>query len=191
MSDFWRPFGALLPAGLIAGGLLVGLAFTWRRLAGAGRRLTAVAFCIVWALATLAVTLRPQPALIDAQGNFRTRELNLVPFRELWIITFDSTTWHVFVEQVAGNTVLFAPLGAGLALLTYRRPRARVGFLGGAIAGVVVECLQWMLGTGRISSIDDVLLATLGSGLGFLVSRRYVTVHPRSWSGPAKDGAKT
>ena len=42
---------------------------------------------------------------------------------------------------------------------------------GAAAGSLLVETLQWALGLGRVSSVDDVLLNTLGAVLAALVTR--------------------
>lgn len=172
MTSFWRAFQELIPLGIVVALIMLCVAIAWRRLGRLGRRRAAVAFTVAWALAALAVTLRPQPDMTDAHGNPRSRWLDLKPFAEIHDSLFNSVSWHVAVEQLAGNVVLFFPLGVALAMLHERRQRRWIsGFVAGALAGVVIESAQWVLGVGRVSSVDDVLLATLGSGLGYLVTR--------------------
>jgi glycopeptide antibiotics resistance protein len=52
-----------------------------------------------------------------------------------------------------------------------------------ALGSATVETLQWVLGLGRVTSIDDVILNAMGAGLAALVSRavvgRFWTAKPR------------
>jgi glycopeptide antibiotics resistance protein len=171
MFGFWRAFHELLPLG--AGGLavLVTVLLAWRRLGLSGRRRAALAFLVVWALGLLLVTLRPQPCFLDALGHRQCRGMDLVPFREIYDNFAQSVTWHVAVEQILGNLVLFAPLGVGLALRTYpRRLHWSAGFAAGTVVGSLIEVAQWFVAVGRITATDDVLLAALGSGLAALAT---------------------
>jgi glycopeptide antibiotics resistance protein len=174
MLGIWRAFGALLPLGIIGAGLLVVTIAAWRRLAPAGRRRAAVTFLAIWALGLLAVTLRPRPGWLDAHNVLRYRDLNLVPFSEIGDSLTNSVTWHVPFEQIMGNCLLFAPLGVGLVMLGGRISAAPwgTGFIAGAGAGIGIELAQWVFGVGRVSSVDDVLLACVGTGLGFVIARR-------------------
>lgn len=64
-----------------------------------------------------------------------------------------------------GNLVLFAPLGATLCLLGLRRRRAIVA---GLCLSTSIEIVQLFI-PGRTTSINDVLLNTLSTFLGFAV----------------------
>jgi glycopeptide antibiotics resistance protein len=174
MLGFWRSFGDLLPLGLACAAGLAVLLVVWRRLGLTGRRRLALAFLGVWALGLAAVTLLPASGSgwLDAHGHFKTRGFNLAPFSEIGDAITNSVTWRVPVEQIVGNLILFAPLGVGLAMLvSSRATRWSLGFVVGLAAGLVVELLQWVLNAGRISSTDDVLLAMVGCGLAFMISR--------------------
>lgn len=87
-----------------------------------------------------------------------------------WIATESSQTVLV---QVGGNLLVFAALGA---LLPVRSPRwasaARVAAVA-ATASIVLETLQYVLRLGRYSSVDDVLINTMGAVLAALVTRRW------------------
>lgn len=171
MLDFWRAFQPLIPIGVVGGIALIVLAVSWQRLGGKNRRAVALGFLAIWALCALAVTLRPRPALLDEYGNIQSRVVELTPFASMKDELLNAVSWHVAVEQIAGNIILFVPLGVGYALLTAGRSTPWfVGFVAGALAGLTIEALQWILDAGRVSSVDDVLLAATGAGLGFLVA---------------------
>ena len=65
------------------------------------------------------------------------------------------------------NTVLFAPLGAGLALLGLRRKAALTAGLG---LSLLIEMLQLTVLEGRYGALGDVLANTLGVWLGHRVT---------------------
>jgi hypothetical protein len=190
MLGFWRAFQSLVPVGLLAAAVLGILFVAWRRSGATGRRYAAGAFLATWLLAASAVTLRPQPAMIDAHGRFISRDLQLVPFRELGDIIVHATTWHVFLEQVVGNVVLFLPCGLGLAMWTLdRHAPPWTGLVVGALIGSVIELAQWIAQTGRVSSVDDVIVACVGSGVGFAVGTwltRRTVPRPESGSPPVR-----
>ncbi|MGO4255142.1 VanZ family protein [Marmoricola sp. RAF53] len=184
MSDLWRAFQALLPIGVVAVAALGCALVWWWRLVQIGRhraaRALALTFCGIWAAGVSLVTLRPRPALVSASGETVTRSIDVVPGRELVASTFNSVSAHVFVEQVVGNVALFLPLGIGLGMLGVAVAgggRLRLGLIVGAAAGLVVEVLQWVIGTGRVSSVDDIVLAAVGTALGLVAFGRITRGH--------------
>jgi hypothetical protein len=100
--------------------------------------------------------------------------LQLVPFADL--IDLASADPRTIVEQLVGNMLLFFLAGVFVPL------RFRVGllavFLGGAVGAALVETAQFAFGTGRVASIDDVLLNAIGALLGALASRHWWRVSP-------------
>jgi len=79
--------------------------------------------------------------------------------------------YSAFDKQVIGNFVMLFPLGVYLPLL-YRKLRKFSGFFAvlliSFLASVAIEVLQ--LATNyRSTDIDDVILNTMGAGLGFLI----------------------
>ncbi|MCF2532607.1 VanZ family protein [Yinghuangia soli] len=98
--------------------------------------------------------------------------VSLVPLRDL-VATLGSAPSTVVV-QVGANLVLFVPLGFCLPL---RLPRwagvARMTLLGAAVSASL-ESAQYVLGLGRVSSVDDVLMNAAGAGLGACAARLHV-----------------
>ncbi|MDN3241143.1 VanZ family protein [Glycomyces tritici] len=95
--------------------------------------------------------------------------LQPVPFADL--IDLASADPRTIIEQLVGNMLLFFLAGLFVPL------RFKVGllavFLGGALGAALVETAQYAFGTGRVASIDDVLLNAVGALLGALASRRW------------------
>lgn len=92
-----------------------------------------------------------------------------VPFADL--VDLASADPRTIVEQLVGNLLLFLLAGCFVPI------RFRVGpwavLLGGALGAALVETAQYAFGTGRVASVDDVLLNALGALLGALLSRRW------------------
>ncbi|MCD0442539.1 VanZ family protein [Glycomyces sp. A-F 0318] len=92
-----------------------------------------------------------------------------VPFADL--VDLASADPRTIVEQLVGNLLLFLLAGFFVPI------RLRVGpwavLLGGALGAALVEAAQFAFGTGRVASVDDVLLNALGALLGALLSRRW------------------
>jgi glycopeptide antibiotics resistance protein len=106
------------------------------------------------------MTLTPLP---------RPRSVRLIPLRDL-------------ADQLAGAPVTaFFQVGGNLLLLTafgfFAATRWRIGVATiaamAATTSLTVEILQYALALGRVSSVDDVLLNTVGAALAALASRRY------------------
>src|SRR5688572_18037265 len=79
--------------------------------------------------------------------------------------------YDTFDKQVAGNFIMLFPLGIYLPLL-FRRLRKLSGFLAvlliSLLASVGIEILQ--LATNyRSTDVDDIMLNTIGAGIGFIV----------------------
>jgi glycopeptide antibiotics resistance protein len=98
-------------------------------------------------------------------------QVSLVPLRDL-VATVEAGPGSAVV-QVGGNLLVFAALGffgpvrfAALASL------ARVAALAAACS-TVIEVLQYVLQLDRVSSVDDVLVNTVGAVLAALASRRW------------------
>jgi len=113
-------------------------------------------FLVVGTLPWLWMILTPDPG--------GTRRVRLVPLLDL-----ASLRPGEVLVQVVGNLLVFAALGA---LLPVRWP-AGTGTVALVAAGasVAVELLQYALDLGRVSSVDDVLLNTLGAVLAAQASR--------------------
>jgi glycopeptide antibiotics resistance protein len=81
-----------------------------------------------------------------------------------------------FLLEAAANILLFVPLGAALSLRGLSIGKtAGYGFL----LSVAVEGLQWLVIPGRTTSLDDVLLNTLGAVLGHALFNRLAPIRVR------------
>lgn len=119
-----------------------------------------------WALAATGVVVVVLATLTPAAGV--TIGPSLVPgagTRQVWRLTGGDL--GVVVRMLALNVALFAPLGAGVALLRRRRPVALAAAAGAALS-VAVEAAQWALPVERSTDVDDVLANTAGAALAAL-----------------------
>jgi glycopeptide antibiotics resistance protein len=104
------------------------------------------------------MTLRPN----------QTVATNLAPLTES--AAKQGISIHLLID-LAGNVVVFAPLGAALALALRDRPMGRrmlLATLGGASLSLAIELLQTAIPS-RVTALDDWLLNTGGAFLGALV----------------------
>jgi glycopeptide antibiotics resistance protein len=99
-----------------------------------------------------------------------SRRLNLVPLRDLLTLAPGEV-----VVQVGGNLLVFAALGAALPV-RWRATSTTVAIVAAA-ASIGVETLQYAVDLGRVSSIDDVLMNTLGAVLAAQTTRGWWRSH--------------
>lgn len=90
---------------------------------------------------------------------------------QFWILPTNTWEW----VMLAGNILLFLPIGL-LLPLGWRGQSWKTIALTGALVSLVIEIAQWVLGTGWLD-LQDVLTNTMGSLLGFAVSRRLPPYH--------------
>jgi glycopeptide antibiotics resistance protein len=116
-----------------------------------------------------ALTLAP----IRGDGVVEVSELGdvLEAFRE-------SDKWFLlgFLLEAAANVLLFVPFGAALGLRDFSIGRT-AGY--GLALSAAVEGAQWLLIPGRTTSLDDVLLNTLGAVVGHALLTRLMPTRVR------------
>ncbi|WP_378102878.1 VanZ family protein [Cellulomonas sp. T2.31MG-18] len=97
------------------------------------------------------------------------RSINLVPFATIshYLVSGSSGVRRFAFGNVAGNVLLFVPLGAYVSVLT-RWAVART-MLVVASASVAVEILQGVFALGA-SDIDDMILNCVGGFIGILLA---------------------
>jgi glycopeptide antibiotics resistance protein len=115
---------------------------------------------VVGTLPWLCLTFVPHPG---------SREVVLVPGRDLAAQLAEGVP--NLVLQVAGNLLVFAAIGA-LAPVRYRIGLGTV-VLVAAAASTGVEVAQYLLDIGRFSSVDDVIVNTVGATVAALATRRW------------------
>jgi glycopeptide antibiotics resistance protein len=101
-----------------------------------------------------------------------SRAVQIIPFVDM----ADVLASRSAIIQMGGNLLVFAGLGALVPLRWAIAGRGRaLGVVAGIAAGgsVLVEVLQGVLGIGRVSSIDDVLLNTAGAILAACCTLRW------------------
>jgi glycopeptide antibiotics resistance protein len=121
---------------------------------------------VVGTLPWLWMVLTPKPG---------QRGVALVPLRDL-VELLDGRP-VTLVVQLVGNLLVLAAFGAFLPMrfaVLARMHRVAAAAVG---ASTTIEVLQYALDLGRVSSIDDVLVNTVGALLGAALSRRW-------WAGP-------
>jgi glycopeptide antibiotics resistance protein len=122
---------------------------------------------VLWLVALAAITM---PVFIDAIPQ----PIVWRPFSE-----FPEGLTAGSAFEVVGNVALFIPLGV-LVPLRWRPMRSwpRI-FLVGLALTILVEVLQHLWAQGRQPSVTDVMLNTLGTGIGFALIASKVRPTPR------------
>ena len=98
---------------------------------------------------------------------------NLVPFKEIsrFITYHDILGTEALVLNLAGNVVAFMPFGFFLPVVSRRsRGPGRIVLLGFGFS-LMLETIQLVFRVGSFD-VDDLILNTLGAGLGFFCYRR-------------------
>ncbi len=127
-------------------------------------------------IAVLLVTFAPT-------GQYEARQLHLLPFAD-FVSTASSQGVLDAASQAIANVALFVPLGF-LVPARWRRLDGWARVLGAtACFSAAIEVLQFALGSGHTSSIDDVVWNTLGGLLGYSLLRGFRHIRRRSTSRP-------
>lgn len=114
-------------------------------------------------------------------GGFSPWRFNLIPFHTIKIY-LERAHIGIFLVNIVGNILMFAPIGFCVPLL-WRRMR---GFLRITLLGVAVSCGIELLQILMLRSvdIDDVILNSLGVILGYLlylpVAKRYALTRKKA-----------
>ena len=116
---------------------------------------------IIYIIVVIAYTLTPAP--------FGERSLNLIPLRDnirmikylgLFSYQFKIIVWNVF---------LFIPFGLiGSLVLKQKNNSCKRIILYGLLFSTGIEIMQYIIGKGRASDIDDVIFNFVGNLVGYL-----------------------
>lgn len=124
---------------------------------------------LAFVLILLDLTLREFPQQIPIR--------NVIPIRTMFASW--RASWTSFAINVVGNIVVMLPVGVLLpvcfpsTIWTGRRI-----IITGFSLSLTIEILQWMTGR-RSSDVDDLILNTLGSWLGWAIYRWQVRLRDR------------
>ncbi|WP_018922418.1 VanZ family protein [Salsuginibacillus kocurii] len=95
------------------------------------------------------------------------RNYNLVPFLSIYRILVFSPDWVDPLRILFGNILLFIPFGFLLSLLRMRKHPLLSSIGMGCFLSIFIEVNQFLF-TYRVANIDDVILNSLGAGIGAL-----------------------
>jgi len=137
------------------------------------RRTFHACLAVGYGAAVVSVTLYPIPvqaSLIQEGRAFGGLHNNFVPLVGLGEM-LSSQPLEISMRQIAGNVLMFVPLGLLVPLL---KPNVRLGqvLVVAVLASTAIEAAQFsislILGFGyKIADVDDVLLNTLGALIGY------------------------
>ena len=97
---------------------------------------------------------------------------NLVPLKEItrYFRYYRTLGMPLFLINIVGNMVAFMPFGFFLPIISRRSRKWYNTVSFGLIFSLILETLQLIFKAGSFD-VDDMLLNTVGAGLGFLVYR--------------------
>ena len=97
---------------------------------------------------------------------------NLVPLKEItrYFRYYRTLGMPLFLINIVGNMVAFMPFGFFLPIISRRSRKWYNTVSFGLIFSLILETLQLIFKEGSFD-VDDMLLNTVGAGLGFLVYR--------------------
>ncbi|WP_374228248.1 VanZ family protein [Streptacidiphilus sp. ASG 303] len=140
--------------------------------------LVAFAAMVAFAAVLARLTLTPSPASVPISHS------NLHPGESLRLYLHQPSVRDA-VKQIGGNIVLGVPFGVLMPVLVPRTRGLLRILLATAAVMLLVELVQGAVVQGRSFDIDDVILNTAGSLIGYLLLGRRISrvVHPprRHW----------
>ena len=100
-------------------------------------------------------------------------EIQLIPFRDIFTALTGAAD-NTLLLAAAANVLLFIPFGAALNLRGLSLNRT---ILGAFALTLCVEGAQLLFVSGRTTSVEDLILNTLGAMLGHALLRHWVPAH--------------
>lgn len=105
-------------------------------------------------------------------GQYLLHHIELVPFEStqnyLDMLRLDRINPDIVARNIAGNIVMFVPLGFLLPCVADRFAKLKLTLSGAVLLAFVLEALQLLTLRGSFD-IDDIILRSVGAMLGFAV----------------------
>nr|WP_297173125.1 VanZ family protein [uncultured Agathobaculum sp.] len=132
----------------------------------------------------LGVGLATGPSLYQLlAGRLPAPRMELIPFADILAILNDPDSPGLGVAaNIVGNTALLAPLGVLLPLFWRYFDSAKRTILFGFGLSLSIELIQ--LVAGGVTSVDDLILNTVGTAFGFALAKLMMRVCP--WLAPVR-----
>lgn len=124
-------------------------------------------------------TFEPFTILLEREGqraNFKPLQGILLMIEKASIFDQDMTRRIVFIN-IVGNILIFSPLGMTIPLLEKRLNRGWLVVLLGLSFSLMIELAQTFL-IGRVFDVDDLILNSFGTLVGFLVYAMVNLINP-------------
>ncbi len=137
---------------------------------------------VICLIGILSQTIIPKFVYINGKIKFIAflDKFNFIPFKILYKtyiqITKYSNYTH-FLINIVGNICMFIPLGILLPLLNDKYKNLKSTVMFGCILSICIELIQIVLP--RITDIDDVILNTLGTLIGYVIFVFMKNIFPR------------
>lgn len=175
MLQLLRAFSGLIPLFLIVSILTIGVIITIsllrKKLNGQDlnwKKLTLYCGVIVSLIGIFFVT---NLSIFSTTGITYPRIYNLIPVVDLYNMITSSVTIGVPLRNILLNVCLFIPFGF-LVTLTGKNSASKV-ILSGTLLSCLMELLQYIVPRGRTADINDVILNTLGTLIGYFIAKYY------------------
>ncbi|MED4254024.1 VanZ family protein [Priestia megaterium] len=117
----------------------------------------------------ISLTLFPEAALGIGVGK---GGINVTPFHTIGHTLFHHTFAN-FIKNNIGNIILFMPFGFLLPFKFRSINSILKACLVGMLFSATIECVQLFMSS-RWTDVDDVILNTIGTGIGYNVFKIYV-----------------
>lgn len=136
-------------------------------------------YFILYAYFVVLVAVTLLPVSFSRFNNLHTRGINLWPVKHTWqdisamFSVNDGMATIYALENIIGNILLFIPLGFLLPVIFHRMRSFQKVLLSGVTLSVLIEASQWLsriCGIYRFVDIDDVLLNTTGTAIGYWIA---------------------
>ena len=134
------------------------------------------ALLLLWLFAVICVMFinNPQPRFNEDYTHYLLRSIGLVPFGTtqsyIELIRLDKINLDIVVRNLAGNLVMFMPLGFLLPYIFDKFRNYRVMAVFAAALAFVLEVVQLLTMYGRFD-VDDIILRCSGALIGLLAAR--------------------
>lgn len=135
----------------------------WRRNGGDPVREAVVAMFFVWCLWLVRLTFFPMVIIFYDWHS----KVNLIPFASILQLIEETNSATAF-RNIAGNIILFIPLGFLFPILFARARTLGPLIWRAAVISAVIEVAQ-VFTKARSIDIDDVLLNTIGAAIGWVI----------------------
>lgn len=122
-------------------------------------------------LGVLLITLTARPYGSDGRTD-------LIPFHPLWNALTGEIDATRVMATFGANILLFVPIGILLPLRWPRLDRPGIVTLITACLSAAIEVTQFLMNTGRVAQLDDVIFNTLGGVIGWAIVRAVRLVRP-------------